>query len=157
MQDEEFDWRYDVLARLSTAALITFVFSAPSLANDIPDLTVEQWREDVDALVAGLEKNHREAWNFVARERVVRLADETKQLGRVENHVMFVALQRIAAMIGDGHTFVAVSHLYSRYPVEVRSIEGSFYIVQTTSARAEMLGRKLVASTVFLLKSPSKN
>ncbi|KTE34912.1 hypothetical protein ATE62_15600 [Sphingopyxis sp. HIX] len=114
-------------------------------AKDIPHLTAEQWREDVDALVAGIETKHRDPWNFVSRAKVEQLADEAKRADRVEDHAMVVALQRIAAAIGDGHSFVAVSDRYARYPFEVSWIEDGFYVVRAAPAHAAMLGDKLVA------------
>lgn len=134
-----------MFARLLMAALIMFGLSTPCSADTIPELTAEQWREDVDALVAGLEKNHRDAWNFVSRAEVLRLADEAKRTARAENHMMLIALHRIAAAIGDGHTFIAVSNIYARYPIVVRSIEGDFHVTRSTSANAERLGDRLVA------------
>lgn len=134
-----------MFTRLLMAASIMFGFGAPCWANTIPELSAEQWREDVDALVAGLEKNHRDAWNFVSRAEVLRLADEAKRMAKAENHVMLIALHRIAAAIGDGHTFIAVSNIYARYPIEVRLIEGDFLVTRSTLANVGRLGDRLIA------------
>jgi hypothetical protein len=135
-----------MFSKLFTAALMMFGLGGSCWAQDIPDLTAEQWREDVDALVAGIERDHREAWNFVPRAEVMRLADEAAQrAGAATDAEMLVALQRIAAAVGDGHTFVDVSGLYSRYPFDVSWIEGDFYIVRSGASHGELLGGKLVA------------
>lgn len=134
-----------MFAKIVAAAFMIFGMGGICWANNVPDLTAEQWREDVDALVAGLENNHRDAWNFVSRGEVIRLADEAKRSAKAEKHVMLVSLQRIAATIGDGHTFVAVSGFYRRYPLEVRWIEDGFYIVRSMPERAGLLGARLVA------------
>ncbi|QCB54958.1 hypothetical protein E5675_11260 [Sphingopyxis sp. PAMC25046] len=134
-----------MFARLLMVASIMFGLGTPCWAKAIPELTAEQWREDVDALVAGLEKNHRDPWNFVSRAEVLRLADEAKRTAKAENQVMLIALHRIAAAIGDGHTFIAVSNIYARYPIEVRFIEGDFLVTRSTSANAARLGDRLVA------------
>lgn len=135
-----------MLARLLLAASIAFAWAGVCLANNIPDLTAAQWREDIDALVAGLARNHRDPWNFTSQAEIGRLADEAAaKAGKVDSFAMLVALQRIAAAIGDGHSFVAVSDRYWRYPVEIRWIEGEFHIVGALPGRSGMLGSKLIA------------
>lgn len=138
--------RVMVLFRMFIAALLIVTASERAAANRIPDLTGEQWRDDVAALVAGIERNHRDAWNFASRREVMRLADQAaEQADEVDDYEMLVALQRIAAAIGDGHTFIAVSDRYSRYPFEVRSIDGEFYVARATQPHSEILGRRLAA------------
>lgn len=135
-----------MLARLIAAALVLVGTAGPARAQHIPDLTPAQWREEVAALVAGLEGNHRDTWNYTPRAEVARLADRAiAQAARADDHEMIVALQRIAAGIGDGHTFVAVSDLYSRYPFEVRWIEDGFHVVRAVQGRSDLLGTKLIA------------
>lgn len=135
-----------MIVRWCLAAFAILAFTDVAKANPIPELTAEQWRDDVDSLVSGLEENHRDAWNFVTRTEVERLKDQaSRKAGKVPAEAMIVALQQIAASIGDGHTFVATAHLYSNYPIRLQWMEGEYYVVKTAPENKALLGGKLIA------------
>lgn len=146
LRESDFNGRYALIGRLCLAALAMLALGNASKANDVTELTAEQWRDDIHALVSGLEQNHRDAWNFVSRTEVEQLKEEAaRKAGKVSAEAMIVALQQIAASVGDGHTFVAAADFYSSYPIALQWMEGNYYIVQATAEKQALLGTKLVA------------
>jgi hypothetical protein len=132
-------------ARLFGLLFLAFC-SSTSSATDLEEITATQWREDIEALVDGIEHNHRDPYNFISPEKLRSLASEARrQAARAEPHEMVVAMQRIAAAFGDGHTFLAASGVFTRYPIEMEWIEGGFYVARATPPHASLLGSRLVA------------
>src|SRR5690349_18965253 len=88
--------------------------------NSIPPLTAEQWRQDLGYLVNVITTKHRSPYHFTSKaEFDLAVSDLKEQIPSMENYQVVVGFQHLAALIGDGHTFLDTSGLYERFPLEV--------------------------------------
>lgn len=62
----------------------------------------------------------------------------------MKNYEAVVGLQRLAALIGDGHTFVDTSKLYRRLPIEVSWFGNDLRVVRAAQQYEKAIGAKIV-------------
>jgi hypothetical protein len=94
--------------------------SLASAQKSIPSPTVEQWRQDLGHLVDEITTNHRNPYHFTSKAEFDQAATSLrKRITSMKDYEVVVGLQHLAALIGDGHTFVNTSGLYQRFPLEV--------------------------------------
>lgn len=76
-------------------------------AAGLPALNKAQWREDLRYFAAELPKRHKNAFHAVSREQFERaVAELDAAIPTLEDHQVVVGLMRLAALIGDAHTYV---------------------------------------------------
>jgi hypothetical protein len=103
----------------------------------MPPMTAEKWRADLDFFERELPKRHKNAFHAITRERfAAEVASLRAKAGQANDDEMIVGLMRIAALIGDGHTYVRLPSSIHQFPVTVANIEGIHRVV-----RAADLGR----------------
>ena len=111
-----------------------------------PRLSVEQWRADLRFFASEMESKHLNAFHYVTRQR---FEDEVAQLDRKLPDLgadgVFVGLQRLACLIGDGHTYVRMPNELTRYfPVLIRQFGSDYRVVGTAPGLESALGTRLV-------------
>ena len=130
-----------LLASLFAASLNLLADSKP---QPLPPMTAEKWRADVDYFARELPKRHKNAFHAITREQ---FAAEVAALGakaeKANDDEMIVGLMRIAAMVGDGHTYVHLSSSTRQFPVSITNIENHYRVVRGAGAAAELVGGKL--------------
>jgi len=98
------------------AISLTIAYSAPvgaQRATKIPALRAQQWREDLRFFATELVRRHRNAYHLVSKEDLDRaVAELDARVPSLRDHEVVVGMQRLAAMIGDGHTFLGTGDLY---------------------------------------------
>jgi hypothetical protein len=97
------------------------------LAAEGPNLSHEQWHQDLAFLARELPKRHANAFHFISRERFEAEVDQLNgKLDRLNSDEIYVGMNRIVNLIGDGHTYIRVPTDNARSPsissVLVRSI-----------------------------------
>jgi hypothetical protein len=107
-----------------------------------------RWREDLDHLVEGLQREHRCPFHRLSpaafgdavralRARIPSLAD----------HEVVVELSRLLAMVGDGHTALRLADIpgFGRYPLALYRYSDGLFLRAIDRAIAEAAGARLLA------------
>jgi hypothetical protein len=121
---------------------MTHVTPPPS---PIPILSKEQWREDLHVFAQELTQRHKNPWHLITRkafEQAVRMLDA--RIPALKHYEVVVGIQRLAAMIGDGHTRLETHGLYHFFPLEVFWFGQQLRIVRTISAYRQALGMQIL-------------
>lgn len=111
----------------------------------LPGLTTEQWREDLQLFARELTHRHKNPYHFVAQEAFEQaVAALDVRLATLQDYEIIVGIQRLAAMIGDGHTFLNTWNLYHYLPFEVFWFGKELRVTHTIAAYQQTLGCRLV-------------
>lgn len=110
-----------------------------------PHLTAEQWREDLHFFARQIVEQHKNPFHLVEREQFTRaVAALDTRIPLLKDYQIIVELQALAAMIGDGHTYLAIGNIQHMYPSEVFWFGKELRVVRTATAYPEALGACLV-------------
>jgi hypothetical protein len=108
-------------------------------------LTAHQWLEDLHFFAEQLTQQHKRPFHHTNPEQWAQaVAALEADIPALESYQVVVRLQALAALIGDGHTYLATDALQRRYPLEVFWFEHELRVVRSTSAYAHALGARLV-------------
>jgi ketosteroid isomerase-like protein len=106
----------------------------------------ERWRYDLDHLVRRMEKVHYNLYAKVTREKFQEAVNELKgRISSLKDEEIAVGIQRILALVGDGHTIMAEGdppHL--RYPLELYLFKEGLYVRATSPDYAELAGSQVM-------------
>lgn len=128
------------LALTRTGPSMPLDATAPTLS-----LTTAQWRADLQAFAAELPKRHANAFFALPRERFeAEIADLDRRLPGLNGDQIFVGLQRIANLIGDGHTGLVLPTDRRILPVEIGRFGEDFRIVAVGPGLERALGARIV-------------
>ncbi len=118
----------------------------PAVAKGpVLELSAEQWREDVQFFARELPRRHANAFHHVSKERFdSELADLDRRLGRLNGDEVYFALDRIANLIGDGHTFVAFPPDSANLPIDVKRFGDEYRVTQVAAGLERTLGARVV-------------
>jgi hypothetical protein len=109
-------------------------------------VNTDQWREDVRFFASAVQQHHKNAFHFVSKQQ---FADAVAALDAcipaLKDYEIVVGLQRLAAMIGDGHTFLATWDLHHVYPLDMYWFEDDLRVIRTVAPYQAALGTRLVA------------
>src|SRR5579884_1561878 len=79
-------------------------------AGETVTLTKQQWHEDLAFLARELPKRHANAFHFISRESfAAAVAELDAKLDRLNPDEIYVGMDHVANLIGDGHTYVRVT------------------------------------------------
>jgi hypothetical protein len=114
--------------------------------NSIPTLTAEQWRHDLGDLVNVITTRHRDPYHFTSKaEFDLAVSDLHEQIPSMKNYQVVVGFQHLAALIGDGHTFLDTSGLYERFPLEVFWFGSDLRVIRAAPEYRQALGTRIIA------------
>ena len=135
--------------------LIAFLVLAatPAVAQQpqrLDSAAVRQWREDLAVLRTEMPAHHANLFHTMSRAQFdSALAAIERRLPRVARSQVIVELQRLAALIGDGHSSVGpwrdTATVFHELPVTFYAFDDGLRIRSATIAHADLLGTKLVA------------
>jgi len=109
-------------------------------------VNTNQWRKDIQFFASEVQKHHKNAFHMVSEEQFgSAVAALNARIPTLKGYEIVVGLQRLAAMIGDGHTFLATWKSQHSYPLDVRWFKDDLRIIRAVSAYEEALGTRLVA------------
>lgn len=112
----------------------------------LSQLSSKQWRDDVAFAAHALVANHKYAFHLVGREQLDRAVEELQgRLHSLAPYEIVIGLQALAAMIGDGHTFLATWNVQHRFPLEAHWFGQELRIVRTSRQYIQALGTQIVA------------
>ena len=140
-----------VLAAAATPALSRSQ-SAPAATapTPVPQLTAEQWREDLRFMAEEMERRHHNLYHTVSRERFqAAVADLHARIPSLQRNQIIVGMMRIAAMVGDGHTRVDPRKdprfQFPSLPLQLYLFEDGLYVRAATPEHAGLLGARIEA------------
>jgi hypothetical protein len=86
-------------------AVLPLPATAQQTNSTPPELTAEQWREDLRFMAAEMKTRHANLYHRVTQARFDKaVADLDARIPSLQRNQIIVDMMRIAAMIGDGHT-----------------------------------------------------
>jgi hypothetical protein len=116
-----------------------------SVPPSIPDLTPAQWREDIRTFARELVLQHANPFHFTTRDAFeAAVRDLLDRVERIDDVETVAGLHRLAASVGDGHTFLHTVDRYRSLPVHVVWFGDELRVVRTVEAHRQILGTRLV-------------
>lgn len=110
------------------------------------DLTAAQWTADLDRLVEILTREHGSPFHRISREAFEReVARVRAAIPRLDGVSLALEFRRLGALIGDGHTSVALPRGRPRFPVETWWFEDGLRAIALPARHRALLGARLVA------------
>lgn len=117
---------------------------ADAKPQPLPPMTAESWRADIDFFARELPKRHKSAFHAVTQEQfAAEVASLRAKAGQANDDEMIVGLMRIAARVGDGHTYVHLPSNSHQLPITVAYIEGAHRVVRGAGPAADLVGGRL--------------
>src|SRR5262249_7523753 len=104
-------------------------------------VTKEQWRADLHFLARELPKRHANAFHHTPRERFdAEVADLDRRIDSLNGDEIYVGLDRIANLVGDGHTFVEFPDDKARLPVQIEQFGDQYRVTAVAPGMEKALG-----------------
>jgi hypothetical protein len=121
--------------------LLSFNFASAQ----IPSLTGQQWIADTQHFADEVRAHHRDPYHLISKARFDSEVSALKaRIPSMKDYEVVVGLQRLAAIIGDGHTFIDTSKLYRQLPIEVFWFGNDLRVVCAAPEYKRALGTKVV-------------
>jgi Peptidase family S41 len=139
--------RLPLMGLLLVLASMTGEALATDGAKGTPVLSTEQWRADLRFLATELPKRHVNAFAHITRETFDReVAKLDSQLGTLDPDAIFVGMDRIENLIGDGHTYIRIPAYAPAFPLRFERFGDDYRLVGVVpgSSAEAMLGARLV-------------
>jgi hypothetical protein len=122
---------------------------ANAKASTPPDrfalITKQQWREDLQYLAHELPKRHANAFHHTPRER---LEAEVKALDRridsLNSDKIYVGLDQIANLVGDGHTYVEFPDDTANLPLVIKQFGDDYRVTAVGPGLEKALGARVL-------------
>ena len=109
------------------------------------NLTKAQWHEDLAFLARELPKRHANAFHSISREKFEAEVSELDQrLGQLNSDQIYVGMDRIANLIGDGHTYIRFPEDYANLPIEIARFEDDYRVIATANGNERALGARII-------------
>jgi C-terminal processing protease CtpA/Prc len=122
--------RSPALAQLPT-------FAAPS--------SKEAWRQDLEFLATEIPRRHKDAFHAITRNQFENTASELSlQIPSLNNDQIVVALMKITASIGDGHTHVETPPNFHSFPITLYWFDDSLRVTKASPEYTRALGARVV-------------
>jgi tetratricopeptide (TPR) repeat protein len=111
--------------------------------------TVEEWRQDIDILIAKIEQYHPMPWTRISKEAFIGRAEEIKSdLKGWKKERIIIEVMKLVASLRDGHTGVL---LYNQvdfnvwFPVRLEKFHDGIFITAADVKNEELLGAKVLS------------
>jgi hypothetical protein len=132
-----------LLAVRLIGVLLTLAASAYAQSEGL-SLSHEQWHQDLAFLARELPKRHANAFHFISRERFQAEVDQLNgKLDRLNSDEIYVGMDRIVNLIGDGHTYIRVPTDNAKFPIDLQRFGEEYRVIATTSQYEKALGTRL--------------
>lgn len=135
-------------AGIITVALIALcapILRAQTTAGESPNLSQAQWHEDLTFLARELPKRHANAFHSISREKFAAEVNELdRKLDQLNSDQIYVGMDRIVNLIGDGHTYIRLPEDEANLPTDIRRFGGDYRVVATAHGNENALGARVV-------------
>jgi hypothetical protein len=114
--------------------------SAPRL-----DLTPAQWHEDLEFVARELPRRHLNAFHTISSADFnLAVADLDRRLPQLNSDEVFVGLEHLIRLVGDGHTGLIPPPDSGDLPLRIRRFGDEWRVIQTTADFSQALGLKVL-------------
>ncbi len=141
--------RWTGIARAFAAALVLVVSAGTAASAEEAvriDLTPAQWQEDIRVFGQEMARRHRSAFHLTTQPRFEReVADLTARAPALEDYAVVQGLNALTASVGDGHTFLAVSSTYHRYPIDLFWFGDELRVIRAGVQYRNLLGARIIS------------
>ena len=115
-----------------------------------PQLTTQQWREDLAFMVADMKRRHANLYHSVDRQRFdAVVSDLHARIPTLRRNQIIVGMMRIAALVGDGHTRVDPrkdgKFQFPSLPIKLYAFDDGLFIRAARPAHSSLIGARVVA------------
>ena len=125
----------------------------PGSSTPTLELSKDQWHEDLRFYAMELPRRHINAFHHISRERFEsQVTALDHRIDQLDGEHVFVGLIRLAALIGDGHTYFEAPEEVANFPIEVRRFGDDYRIVAVV--RGTVDSRALGAPIKTIEKTP---
>jgi hypothetical protein len=105
----------------------------------------DKWREDLRFLAAELPKKHKNAFNRISKEQwESSVAALDARISEMADEEIILALSRIVAQIGDGHTSLGWARLFPRLPIRYFWFGKELRVIQVGNEYPQIVGASVV-------------
>lgn len=112
----------------------------------LPDLSAEQWRQDLDFLADEIATKHRDPFHFISKAEFDQVVSNLRErIPSMKDYEVVAGLHHLAALIGDGHTFLDTSGLYAKFPLEGFWFGNDFRVIRAAPEYRKALGARLIS------------
>ena len=133
--------------------LLLLTSALASGQNAIPSLTAEQWRQDLAYFANEITTKHRDPYHFTGKDEFDRaVSNLMERIASMKDYEAVVGLQHLAALVGDGHTFIDTSNLYARFPLEVFWFGNDLRVIRAAPEYKQALGTRITAIGSFPIR-----
>jgi hypothetical protein len=109
------------------------------------NLTKAQWHEDLAFLARELPKRHANAFHSISREKFeAEVGALDQRLDQLNSDEIYVGMDRIANLIGDGHTYIRFPEDYANLPVDIVRFGDDYRVVATANGNEKALGARVI-------------
>jgi hypothetical protein len=121
------------------------LFAMPSGAADQSmEARTDAWRHDLQFFATQLREHHRNPFHLISPQQfedAVTALD--RRIPQLKDYEIVVGLARLAAMVGDGHTFVATSGVQHRFPLKLYWFGNELRVVAASTDYARAVGTRV--------------
>ena len=119
----------------------------------LPALTAEQWRQDLEFLANEITTKHRDPFHFISKAEFGQaVSNLSKRIPSMKDYEVVAGLQHLAALIGDGHTFLDTSGLYQRFPLQGFWFGNDLRVIRAAPEYREALGARIISIGSFSIE-----
>ena len=122
---------------------------AAAAAASSDSSSVRQWREDLAYLARELPRRHKNLFHTISRQQFdSALGALERKLPGLARHQVIVALARLVALVGDGHTNIAPTRDpkigFHTYPVRLYFFKDGLFIRSAAKPVTDLAGAKVI-------------
>jgi hypothetical protein len=108
-------------------------------------LTKAQWHADLKFLAVELPKRHANAFHSISREQFnAAVADLDRKLDGLNYDEIYVGMDRIVNMIGDGHTYIRPPIDDANLPIDLERFGNDYRVVAAAAEYETALGARVL-------------
>lgn len=109
-------------------------------------MKADDWHTDLDALATGIVERHRDPFHTTSPGQFDTLVARLhERIASLSDSAIMVGFDAVAAMIGDGHTFVETDQHYRRYPLELFWYGDRLHVMRSNTDDPRVPDARLVA------------
>jgi hypothetical protein len=108
-------------------------------------ITPHQWHEDLAFFARELPKRHANAFHFIPRERFEKeVAELDAKLDHLNADEVYVGMDRLANLVGDGHTFIKFPPDTAAFPLLLARFGDEYRVAAVRPGLEKALGARVV-------------
>jgi tetratricopeptide (TPR) repeat protein len=137
-----------MLPKRAIPVCLIVLVSMLSHASPVTPAEASRWREDLRYFAEQAPQVHKNLFHSMTREHFdIALKNLDERIPGLSRDQIIVEITRIAAMIGDGHTYVELQHPpanFRHYPLKLYWFPDGVYVVKADKKYAAAVGGRVV-------------